>query len=371
MSYHWVYRLLIATVVLPSGVLPSGAHAADEIPVSELLARMNARCTAIQTATIEYQYGTCRADPSQPKPWAWDPEQWSAVRKPVALTLSGDEWVLRHVGGNTVMHRGVLDARYLHTDQPDGSALRECRLTPPLADMDTELERDFKFRVIRAGTVPTGHIYEYLKRRQSDAHDGGVVMVEGDAARLLEWEVPAADFPGLDLWFDWKAVKLRLYLLPEMGGAVRRLDYATLDGKLGARYESNNFRKVADGIWFPWNYYFIVDQTELGRGYAVDQYIVEKVTGVNQDVPESVFDLEIPEGTHILDARDPKKVMRFTAGAVTRLSKVDSSLQRKEAQPAPGRFSRLLLIGMNVAVVALLCGLTLFRRAKLSKDVER
>lgn len=366
MTYRWLVSVLISALLIQSG-----AVAAEDKSVSELFELANSRFTAIQTGSLRYQFGTCRPDPAQPKPWPWDPKEWSPVRKPVTLTLSGDEWVVRHSTGNTAMHRTAMDALYLQTDQSNGTSLKECRLTPPLDDMGTELERDFKFRVIRAGTIPTKRILDYLNRRLADARDSGQVKVEGDTARLLEWEVPAADFQELDLWFEWKSAKLRLYLLPDMGGAVRRLEYADPDGKWAARYESDNFRKVADAIWFPWNYYFIIDQTQRKNSYYVDQYIVEDVSGVNQPVPESVFDLEIPDGTRVLDARDTKKVVRFTAGAVTRLSQVDGSRDRNEPQPAPAPFSRNILILTNILVILLLCGVALARRIKSSKDLPR
>jgi hypothetical protein len=362
-------------VLLLLGGLPGWSAASADTPTepAALLEAAAARAGLWRTGSIRYQYGTCRVQPSDPEPWPWDPAEWSPVRPSVTLTLAGDEWVLRHAGGNVVFHREQLDAEYLRTPQPDGAVTHGCRLMPPVSDLPRELDRDFKYRVIHAGGYPSPAVGDYVAARADTARDLGPATLGDELCRVLEWDVPAADYPTLDLWLDdWPACRLRIHYLTDRGGAIRRLEYLGPADESGLRYESRDFFEPAPGVWFPRVHQRIIDQTRIGRGYLVDQYFIEAVTGFNEPIDEAAFDLRLPAGTLVTDLRDSAAGVSFTTGQNSRLTEIEALLRDglpSTLPPTRAPTTPWLLI-LNAGLLLLLAAGWAVTRRNRTKDVR-
>jgi hypothetical protein len=312
--------------------------------VDEVIDGILARCSAIKTGTFHFKYGSLWADPAKPKPWPWAPKD----ERTVFLTVDNGQWVLRWPqAANTEMHRKAYDATYVPTKQRDGTTLHGLRLTPPEATIEKESVQDQKYQIVRAGTIPWPQMQAYLDKNREIVLDRGVVVVEGQKTRLLELVVPRSDYSVLNAYnpvlsSEGLLTLLRIYVIPEMGYVVRRLDYCTPEGQMANRYEANNFKEVARGVYFPTDYYYIRNFHDFGnrKGYYTDRFETMKLSDVNRPIPESAFEVSLPAGTEIVDYRTNNDGESFKAAKPFLLSKVDeltgkSAAGNKEAPKGP------------------------------------
>lgn len=350
-----VWSVLSAIVLLVFSV--SSPVLAQSSEVDRLIEGMLGRYSAIQTGTFKYTSGSVHAKHGSKGPWGWDDDDKSSL----SLTVSGDEWVVRWEGApHAEMHREGYDAMYVPTPQPDGSVYRQFRIAEPTSLLSEMAKSDQKFRVLRGGTVPWLKLLRYVEDNRKSVVYQGNVEVDGEDCKLLKLNVPRSDYSVFNsynpaLSGERKSALLKFYILPEKGYVIRRLDYCTPDGRMANRYEANDFRKVADGIFFPWRWYYIRNFSDFGEGKDDynDQYILTEVSGVNAPVPEAAFELAIPKDTYVTDYRGTDEPVTFQAGKVGSLSSIDNLIAANApSPPAPRSFgSRPWLITLNILII--------------------
>jgi hypothetical protein len=319
------FQLLMALAACTA--FSADSRGEEDEPVDRVIDGMLARCAAIKTGTFHYRYATLWGDPDKALSWDEDPRS----RNLVFLTIDGEQWALRWLGAaNAEMHRKTYDATYVPTAQQNGTVRHSLRLTPPAATLDKQALEDQKYQIVRAGTIPWPQMQDYLSSRRQDVADRGTVAVDGQKTRLLEWVVPRADYRVLSsynpvLSDQGASTLLRVYVIPKMGYVVRRLDYCTPEGEMANRYESSDFREVAQGVHFPWNHYYIRNFRDFGnrKGYYSDLLRVIELTDVNKPLPKSAFDIALPAGTEVSDYRDNNDGVFVTTRKAALLSQID------------------------------------------------
>ena len=96
---------------------------------------------------------------------------------------------------------------------------------------------------------------------------------------------------------------LNIYVIPEKGYVVRRIDECLPDGTVKIRYDSLDFTDRGNGIFFPSSF---VITTVWGRtNYPIAQkYEILEAAMLNEAIPDRYFDRRLEAGTRITDWRD-------------------------------------------------------------------
>jgi hypothetical protein len=181
--------------------------------------------------------------------------------------------------------------------------------------------------------------------------------------RLLEWTIPERDYGVLGdlnpvLHREYDSTLLRVYIIPEKGYVVRRLDYCTPEGdeaKMAMRFESEHLEEVAEGIYFPRNFALIRNYHDFGNGegFYTDQFTLLMVTNVNSPVPESAFEMTLPEGTRVGDHRPGVPVTRFRTGKTLSFTQVDDLIRKGAPDPREAAPRRPKVASPSVTAVEL------------------
>jgi hypothetical protein len=360
--------LLVGCWALLSLAHAPPTRADDPLERERCLAGLAARREALQTGTFHYRYGLLFAAPEAPRPWPWDPAPDNGPRE-LTLTIAGPDWVIRWPGHPIVnLHRAAYDATYKGVVSDDFGGIRAgLVLNGSQETLPDQAREDFKFRLLQGGTVPWQPLWDHLVEHWEAAVDRGEELIDGEPCRVWEWSLPGADFSVLESYSQdlslTTGMLLRLSVIPAKGYVVRRLDYCTPDGRMTTRFDSEDLREVAPGLWFPWNYYYIRNHVPRGQGYFVEQFTVLDVTGVNEPVPESAFEIQLPAGTMVWDERPDRPRGSFKIGEPGRLSTIDQAVLALEPPvvPAPTH-GRWVLLGLNAVAAGLLLTIWLVRR---------
>jgi hypothetical protein len=340
--------------------------------VKALLDGVIARGSVIQTGEFKYRFGSLWANPADPSPWSWDPSD----DRTVSLTVAGSEWIVRWPNfANADIHRKDFDATYVPIRQKNGEMLHSFRISDSVASLESEAINSQMYRFIRAGTIPWPLLQEYLVKNRSDATDKGAVEVDGVSTHLIEWKVTKENYKVLQsynpvLSDKYDATLIKLFVCPKMGYVVKRLDYCTPSGEMANRYEADEFKELAPGVFMPKFYFYIRNFYDFGnkKGYYVDQFELIEASKVNQSIPESAFALELPKGTRVADYRSSKPETHFATGSVVDIAEIDQVINARAnvtpdlSKPA---YFRKSLIWINLVVLLLIGALIARRRMQI------
>ena len=156
-------------------------------------------------------------------------------------------------------------------------------------------------RPVRAGTIWFDSTRDFIADRAKEARLVGARDIDGVSTKIVEWTVPADDrraFAGHYNGPISTGGKLRLFVAPELGHVLARVEYLDRLGILHGKLDFSGFREIAPGIHFPF-------RIELGRG-RVRSYEIKQVENINKEIPEKEFVLAIPSRTKVEDER-PKR----------------------------------------------------------------
>jgi hypothetical protein len=193
---------------------------------------------------------------------------------------------------------------------------------------------------------------EDLLRRTLDADRAKEIV-------LTERKVSPGDTPDvkqLDLVSDTKW-RNRVWLLPELGSSIQRFDVLDPTGSLFSRCHSIEYETV-DGVPYPVR---AVYSTYKRRGttdtlYRESRLEVTSITTRRGDIPNSLFEMEIPKGAEIYD-QDQNKYIRNPE----RVQAVLDEIARESPRRRENRF--WTWVGAGVAgVVSIAAGWWAWRR---------
>ncbi len=227
------------------------------------------------------------------------------------LSFSGTSWALRFSNGAAhISHRGKFIA-FEKAPQSDGRVDHS-------ATIETERRID-KTRPIPpyyAGTVWFESTKKFIRSNAASARTVGKGDVDGVPVEIIEWLVgkeqavsrTASPFYSLDAELV-KGGILLLYVAPQLGYALPRIEHVRLDGSVQARFDSRGFKEVTPGIFFPRE--CSLQYFGPGGGGAYERVTLKRVEKINEPIPEEDFLVEVPVGTTVGDARDVKKPVHF------------------------------------------------------------
>jgi len=197
---------------------------------------------------------------------------------------------------------------YQHTPQPDGSVRH-------LADIAREKKIDdysFPSPPFFAGTFWFACTKQFLQNNLQNAETKGQTEVNGVRAEILEWKVSDSNksqaFHGINDLTKNGGI-LRVFVSPQLGYALPRVEFLSPAGKPQASFNSSDFAECSDGIFIPKN---LVMQYYDAKGPGLHiSYDITSVKSINQAMPDEDFVLQLPFGTSVADGRSGKGSIVF------------------------------------------------------------
>ena len=192
--------------------------------------------------------------------------------------------------------------------RPDGEVGRLLSVSPKKSDISDFFVETYTF--LGAGRIPTLYLRNYIRKHKEDARDfGSVVLANGDVARQIQFTIPKRYYgvlrehtvAGLDIW-DFDTMLLNIYVVPEKGYVVRRIDECLPDGTVKVRYDSLDFIDRGNGIYFP-NRFVVTYVWGKRNSLIVRKYEILEVSLLNEEIPDRYFDRQLVKGTTISDRR--------------------------------------------------------------------
>jgi hypothetical protein len=318
--------------------------------VQSLLQGLEYRKNIIQTGIFEYSYFNYESDNVDFLLSKTVNRDDSSLVSDYVLTLSGNNWSESDRNG---VVRYLRDDKYKYTFldtgfNDDDSISHSLEIQPADYTFEEHAKLHPDFRVVQGGTVPWIGLLEYFLQHQNEVrHESGVTIEVGqinEKCEQIELTIPQENYSVLstagNLIANSPYMKVRIYILPDNGYVIRRLEYMTADGKFwGHRFESTELREISAGIWLPMNYKIIFDQ-DTGQGknkYKVWEYSVKNVSRINEPILGKDFDLRVPQGTTVSDETGRGGTLtEFIAGIDVTLENIDNLVQEavklKESQ---------------------------------------
>lgn len=269
------------------------------------------------------------------------------------LSFSGSSWAMRTEGDRTnamISHRGKY-VRFMQTPQPDG----RIRVTTSVVDEEESLHKHFPSPPTYAGTFWFPVTKQFVREHADKAQLKGTVEVNGVTAKLLEWKVPKADISKAFHAVNELTMEgglLRLYVAPQLGYALPRIEHVGENDTVMASFDSKDFEAVAEGLFLPKEcklQYF----DRKGPGYSV-RFQISNIEKANQTIPDKDFVVQLPRDTEVFVRRDGKEVA-FTVEEATGSLPV-AGLDDVIALPSSSVFRRTwvwaVVTGAVVALVA-------------------
>ena len=199
----------------------------------------------------------------------------------------------------TTSHAGKF-ARYKATPQLDGKMAHSVWVSTqrPLRADDLETPPVF------AGTFWFSCTPKFIRDNMAKAKLLPPVEVNGVQAQVLEWAVPRDDryraFHAVNGLTE-KGGHLRVYVAPQFGYALARIECVGEGGKVAGSFDSSEFKDRGNGVFLPRRCSLQYHDAD-GPGYY-QEFELLKVRDVNGSISDKEFVIEVPTGTVVSDAR--------------------------------------------------------------------
>ena len=335
------YALLVMTVIL-CVMCSSNIFA---MPPTELVAGMVSRSTAIASGRIAYTF----------KSESFVGERaLTPVSIPETVTsFSDSSWAERTKSSHLVQinHDGYF-LEFVRTPQHDGSVRPGAILYP---QRSLESRKQLNAPPLFAGSFWDREQLHYIEKHAGDFQIAGSSTVNAIPVTLLELAVAAESYRDA-FHILLPALKsggiIRLYVAPQLGFVLPRVEFLTPSRQVAQSYDSIDFSEVAPGIHVPQRLW---TQTHAAGGAA--RYRGEftvRCELINQSVPEEDFVVELPLGTRVQDAREPGDVIKFELTEPSSSSKLPSLTSASESAPIRfmDRWRNAVIVGIVVGTVA-------------------
>ncbi len=294
----------------------------------------------------------------------------NATVQEMMLTIAGLEWVRRWPDYQGVeISRGGFDATYTENVNPDSSMSRALLIEPPKGTLREHFWNQPWRRVVRCGSVPFPEMLDYISAHREQAEYGGKESLDGTDAEILEWSVDQPDFNSvfhyhLPYLYEGRTAKLRVFVASDLGHAIPRVEFASVNGEAKFWFEASDFRSVGDSVYFPFGWKMI---NEAGGTHTLLQFEILSVEGINEPIPDGAFELAIPSGTRVRN-RLPGQEAVFRVGEDIKTDDIDSILAStpNAGRGLPDESSRgrthAILVGTGILALVMLAAWFVTRR---------
>jgi hypothetical protein len=315
----------------------------------QLIAGVVSRSTAIASGRITYKFKSESFVGERALP--------PVLVAETTTSFSNSSWAERTKSSALVrINHGGYFLEFVKTPQPNGSVRPGAILYP---QRSLASRKELNAPPLYAGTFWHPEQTLSAEKHASNFQSAGSATINGIPVVLLELAVPAESqreafhmlLPALK-----SGGMIRLYVAPQLGFVMPRIEFLTPTRQVAHSYESVDFGEVAPGIHFPRR---LSTETHAASGGA--RYRGEFALScelVNQSIPEEDFVVDLPVGTRIQDARQPGEVLRFELDEPSSSSVLLSLTSGSESGP-PGRFMdrwrNAIIVGVVIGTVALSC----------------
>lgn len=214
-----------------------------------------------------------------------------AVQPPAFLTGVLQVETVSH-GGKFVEYKAIpqLDATVRHTVRISAEKpLRSTNLQAP---------------PVFAGSFWYECTKQFVQKNTGAATALPPAEVNGILCQVMEWKVSkqyAFDAFHATNGLTARGGLLRLYISPELGYVIPRMECVGDQGKVAATYDASDFKDCGDGKFIPRRCSLQYNDAD-GPGFYLD-YDISEVKRVNERFADKEFILELPVGTIVSDAR--------------------------------------------------------------------
>jgi hypothetical protein len=303
--HHMSRVLVLACVAGLWGVLAAHTRADDPAPdTRQLIDGLLARSDAVFSGRMTYRFAYFASGKAE------KPVHEFQVR----LTFSGSSWIKRSTvtgqpDATVISHNGTT-LEYVPTNQKDERVTKLARLRParPVNTSGPEVKTP-----IFVGSFWRSATKKYVEENRRSVVNKGYQEVNGERTVVLEWEIPRNDvdaaFGGSNPGVEDGGL-LRLYVAPQLGHVMPRIDFLSPQGEVMVRCDSIDFIKTPSGVYFP------TTSSERLFAYNRDnpsrqEYTIWDIENINEPIPDSEFSFPVPVGTEVIDTRDEKRTTRF------------------------------------------------------------
>ncbi len=324
------FRVLAVFMLVVGGLATRSL--ADEYDVDQLLDGVLAREGMIATGVFEYQFGRGTRDldeedliePNRVDIRLFDAVRWTdrfeelartnpAGGRVMRLVLSGPEWAITRASRSDFYSKHGGDEHLEYQELflgEDDTRPGTLTIKNPTSSWEGSIDNRSNMKVFRASMLPRRRWVKYVESNRDRFESKGVVRLEdGSMPHMLEAKVLKKNFGTLSrvecCYSSFDHAIVRLYVLPEKGFAVRRLDVFNPDESLCLRYDSVGFKEVAGSIHLP-EYYLFFD-ADVSTMRLVAHVLRRTASNVNEPIPEELLDFKLKPGTRIADYRDGRK----------------------------------------------------------------
>lgn len=262
--------------------------------LTELVQGVVARSEALFSGRIEYQ-----------KLGDFSPSKELVKLKDETCYFSGSSWSVFAAGSDNP-YETCYHGKYIKlstTTHPDGrlSHVARVKVEQPINKRDPLLP-------VFAGSFWRRDQRDYVRNHAREAKDKGQAEVNGVSTRILEWSVPEKDkYKAFHAVGDITARggTLRIYVAPQLGFVLPRIEILGLAGMVQDRYDAFDFFEAAPGIFLPKRCQRSVYDREGDCITSITE--LKKAERLNEPIPEDVFKMFLPLGTRVADDRSSVK----------------------------------------------------------------
>jgi hypothetical protein len=212
---------LVAVCVMPGTIRADTADDVDKIV---------ARASAVLSGRFEYVYNRKFFD--------------SIPGLPAKFSFQGNNWAQRYQipwGGTSISHNGrFIEYVAKSSHNPATGEISSSAKVGAAQSMTAHKPYPPFF----AGTFWDKQTVEYIKKRRAAARDRGPGEIDGLKVRLLEWDVPAADWGDAFVEITQplrQGGKLRVYVARDLGYVLPKVEHVTPDGFVAASFSASEF----------------------------------------------------------------------------------------------------------------------------------
>jgi hypothetical protein len=156
---------------------------------------------------------------------------------------------------------------------------------------------------------------------------------------------------------------MRLYVAPQLGFVLPRIELLTPAGQVAQSYDATEFSEVAPGIHFPRRLW--TETYAAGGAACFRAEFATRCELINETIPGEDFVVDMPLGTRIQDAREPGNVVTFqlseTSSSESLLSNVGTS---ESLSRFLDRWQNAIILGAAIGIIASLSFLLVTRNQR-------